>query len=181
LVFARGISPQLLAHRSESIPFRNNRGGMRIFTPILFVALLCIPNSASTQQAPSSVPATAPASSTPSGQAADTSPSPASKRKKKPVPSFLIIGTVFDEKALSLPGAQVRVRPSGEKKFRWETYTNSRGEFAVRVPPGYEYEVLVNAKNYQDQSQRIDSKVDVQQRLSIKLEPRSQLKTGAKP
>jgi len=75
----------------------------------------------------------------------------------------------------------VRIRRSGDKKYRWETYTNSRGEFAVRVFPGYEYEVLTHVKKYEDQTQNVDAKVDVQQRLSIKLEPRGQAKTGAKP
>jgi Carboxypeptidase regulatory-like domain len=98
----------------------------------------------------------------------------------KPLPSFLIIGTVFNEHALSFPGVQVRIRQVGEKKFKWQTYTNSRGEFAVRVFPGYEYEVVVHVKKYEDQTQNVDAKVDVQQRLSIKLEPQK-AKTGAKP
>jgi len=100
--------------------------------------------------------------------------------KSKPVPSFLIIGTVFNEHALSFPGVQVRIRRAGEKKFAWETYTNPRGEFAVRVPPGYEYEVTIHVKNYKDQTQSVDSKVDVQRRLSIQLEPVTPAKTGAK-
>ena len=75
----------------------------------------------------------------------------------------------------------MRIRRSGEKKFAWETYTNSRGEFAVRVPPGYDYEVVTHVKKYEDQSESVDSKVDVQQRLSIKLKPRGETKTGAKP
>jgi len=101
--------------------------------------------------------------------------------KERPLPSFLILGTVFNEKAISFPGVQVRVRRMDEKKFRWETYTNSRGEFAVRVFPGYEYEVVTHVKKYQDQSKAVDGKVDVQQRLSIKLEPADQGKAGAKP
>jgi hypothetical protein len=92
----------------------------------------------------------------------------------------LIIGTVFNEHALSFPGVQVRIRQMGEKKFKWQTYTNSRGEFAVRVFPDFEYEVIVHAKKYEDQTQNVDAKVDVQQRLSIKLEPQKS-KTGAKP
>jgi hypothetical protein len=91
--------------------------------------------------------------------------------KSKPIPSFLIIGTVFNEKALSFPGVQVRIRKTGEKRFAWETYTNSRGEFAVRVPPGFDYDVWVHVKKYKDQTKSVDSKVDVQQRLSIQLEP----------
>ena len=93
----------------------------------------------------------------------------------------MIVGTVFNEKALSIPGVQVRIRRAGEKKFRWDTYTNSRGEFAVRVPPGYEYEVVTHMKNYEDQTRGIDSRADVQQRLSIQLKLRGQTKTGAKP
>ena len=88
---------------------------------------------------------------------------------------------MFNENAISFPDVQVRIRRTGEKKFRWDAYTNSRGEFAVRVPPGYEYEVVTHVKKYEDQSQTVDSKVDVQQRLSIKLQPKGQTKTGAKP
>jgi len=88
---------------------------------------------------------------------------------------------VFNEKAISFPGVQVRIRRTDEKKFRWETYTNSRGEFAVRVFPGYDYEVVTHVKKYQDQSKAVDAKADVQQRLSIKLEPADQGKAGTKP
>ena len=100
--------------------------------------------------------------------------------KTKPIPSFLIVGTVFNEKALSFPGVQVRIRRMGEKKFAWETYTNGRGEFAVRVPPGMDYQIVVHAKKYKDQTKNVDSKVDVQQRLSIQLEPITPPNTGAK-
>lgn len=92
----------------------------------------------------------------------------------------MILGTVFNEKALSFPGVQVRVRRAGEKKFKWETHTNERGEFAVRVPPGFDYEVVVREKKYKAQTKTVDSKVDVQQRLSIKLELVGQPNTGAK-
>lgn len=97
------------------------------------------------------------------------------------MPSFLIVGTVFNEKALSFPGVEVRVRQAGEKRSRWQTYTNSRGEFAVRVPPGYEYEVVIHEKHYVEQTKSVDSKVDVQQRLSVQLELVGKAKTGAKP
>ena len=75
----------------------------------------------------------------------------------------------------------MRIRRTGEKKFRWEAVTNSRGEFAVRVPPGSDYEVSTHMKHYRDQSQSVDSKVEVQQRLSIKLERLGQAKNGAQP
>jgi hypothetical protein len=181
LLRTRNTPQPPLAHRSSRRPFRTKHVGMRTFTPVLLAALFYFSNSARAQQEPSCAPTAAPAPSISSGQPAGSSRSSSSRSKKKPVPSFLIVGTVFDEKALSLPGVRVRVRQDGEKKFRWETYTNSRGEFAVRVPPGHDYEVVTHMKDYQDRSQNIDSKVDVQHRLSIKLEPRSESKTGTKP
>ena len=71
---------------------------------------------------------------------------------------FLVRGTVFTEEGLALPGAELRIRRSSEKKFRWDTETNSRGNFAVRVKMGAEYEVLVRAKGYQEQSLAVDAK-----------------------
>jgi hypothetical protein len=71
---------------------------------------------------------------------------------------FLIIGTVFTDRALAFPGVRMRVRRSTEKKFRWETYTNSRGEFAIRVPQGADYEMLILAKGFIDQSKTISAK-----------------------
>lgn len=135
---------------------------------MLLTVLLCLPGIG-TAQAP-----TQPSPPPPAAQPATDTVSSASKAEKKEIPSFLIIGTVFNEKALSFPGVQVRIRRSGEKKFLYETYTNSRGEFAVRVPPGHNYEVVTHVKKYEDQTRSVDSKVDVQQRLSIKLEPRGQ-------
>jgi hypothetical protein len=149
-------------------------------TSILLAVLLSGPARFSTQE-PLQPPQATPAASSSSGQSESSSVRSSDKSKSKPVPSFLIIGTVFDEKALSLPGVQVRIRQAGEKKFRWETYTNSRGEFAVRVPPGHQYEVVTHVKNYEDQVHGVDSKTEVQQRLSIQLERQGQTKTGAKP
>jgi len=71
---------------------------------------------------------------------------------------FLIHGTVFDDKSLSLPGAQLRIKRQGEKKFRWNTYTNSRGEFAIRVPPGADYEVVVQSKGFAEATQPVNAK-----------------------
>ena len=82
---------------------------------------------------------------------------------------------------MSFPGVQVRIRRADERKFRWETYTNSRGEFAVRVFPGYEYEVITHVKKYRDQSNLVNGKADVQERLSIKLQPAGQHGGETKP
>ena len=89
---------------------------------------------------------------------AGTSSSKPSKKKYSHANDFLIRGTVFNEQALSFPGVQLRIRRPGEKKFRWESYTNSRGEFAVRVPQGADYEMVVRAKGFAEQTRAIDAK-----------------------
>jgi hypothetical protein len=81
-----------------------------------------------------------------------------SKKKSRQLPDFLIRGTIFNEKVLSFPGVEVRIRAAGEKKYHWEAYTNSRGEFAVRVPQGANYEMLVHVKGFADQTRTVDAK-----------------------
>jgi len=81
-----------------------------------------------------------------------------SRQKYSHANDFLIRGTVFTDKALSFPGVQLRIRRAGEKKFRWEDQTNSRGEFAIRVPQGAQYEMVVRAKNFADQIRTIDAR-----------------------
>lgn len=107
---------------------------------------------------------------------------PAALHNKKAIPGFLILGTVFNQNSLAFPGVSVRVRKKGDKKYRWQTYTNSRGEFAVRVPEGNDYEVAVHAKDFQDQMQEVKTDIgDTQQRLSIRLALLHPEPTGAKP
>ena len=102
-----------------------------------------------------------------------------SNKHHKTRPAFLILGTVFNEKAYAFPGVQVRIRRKGEKKFRYDMYTNSRGEFAVRVPEGIEYEVVVTQKKYKEQTQEIAANMtDVQKRLTFKLETIAPAKSG---
>ena len=48
----------------------------------------------------------------------------------------LIFGTVWGPDARPVAGVPVRMRRASEKKFRWEMMSNTRGEFAQRVPPG---------------------------------------------
>ena len=104
-------------------------------------------------------------------------PSPSSSSKHpKPKYShandFLIRGTVFTDKALSFPGVQLRIRRAGEKKFRWQDSTNSRGEFAIRVPQDAQYEVVVHAKGFADQTKTIDAKKGLtEEKLSFRMEP----------
>jgi hypothetical protein len=70
---------------------------------------------------------------------------------------FLVRGTVFTPEGLALPGVELRIRRASEKKFRWDTASNSRGEFAVRVKMGADYEVVARAKGYQEQSLAVNA------------------------
>jgi hypothetical protein len=153
---------------------------MRKPTPAYLGLLLCLAYPVAAQQPaepPQAATPATPAAASPEASRATSS----SKGKKKPLPVYLIVGTVFDEKALSFPGVTVRIRQTSEKKIRWETYTNSRGEFAVRVPEGNQYEVVVQAKSFKEQSQTVKANAGtVQQRLSFRLEPATPGKAGDK-
>lgn len=95
----------------------------------------------------------------PAGPAQDSSSKDKpSKKKYSHANDFLIRGTVFNEKALSFPDVELRLRKEGEKKYKWQTYTNSRGEFAVRVPEGSNYEILVHIKGFTDQTKTVEAK-----------------------
>lgn len=137
----------------------------RLSTPLLLALALraLLPGLSAAQQPPSPPPAT------PSQPAAGEDNS---KKQLHKIPPFVILGTVFTEKNLAFPGVQVRIRRKGEKKFRFETHTNSRGEFAIRVPDGIEYEVVVTQKKYKELSQEVAANSqDVQKRVTFKMEP----------
>lgn len=141
----------------------------------LFFFLFFSQFSAAQQPAPPPPPVTEPSTQSPPNLPAKES----SNKKRKNIPAFLILGTVFNEGGYAFPGVEVKVRPKGEKKFRYDLYTNSRGEFAVRVPDGIEYEVVVWQKKYKEQIQEIAAKMeDVQKRLTFKLEPITAVKAG---
>jgi hypothetical protein len=109
------------------------------------------------QQAPTSGASATSGGQPSTGQTASSSSS-GGKRGHGKVNDFLILGTVFNQNAYAFPGAHIRARRTTEKKFRWETYTNSRGEFALRVPQGEEYEIVVNAKGFADQGGSVSAK-----------------------
>jgi hypothetical protein len=134
-----------------------------------------VPAGARTQEPSPSPPPAAVPSQTEPPPAAPGNPgtgTSSSKRKYSHANDFLIRGTVFTDKALAFPAVQLRVRRSEEKKFRWETYTNSRGDFAVRVPQGLEYELLIRAKGFADQTRAIDAKAGLSEiTLTFRMEP----------
>jgi hypothetical protein len=141
---------------------------------ILGIVLLLVPLRpafARNQEPPPAPPAAAPATppaTTPSSPGATSS----SKRKYSHANDFLIRGTVFTDKAMAFPAVQLRIRRSTEKKFHWETYTNSRGDFAVRVPQGLEYEMVIHAKGFADQTRAIDAKSGISETtVTFRMEP----------
>ena len=119
----------------------------------------------------------------PAQEPAATSTAPAGTAPAKPgknakqeyghANDFVIRGSVFTDKALSFPGVKLCIRRAGEKKFRWEDYTNSRGEFAIRVPQGSQYEMVVHAKGFVDQTKVVDAKngTDANNNLVFRMQP----------
>ncbi|HXN24824.1 MAG TPA: carboxypeptidase-like regulatory domain-containing protein [Candidatus Dormibacteraeota bacterium] len=86
---------------------------------------------------------------------------PPTQQHKKPsgyMEGFLLKGTVFTEQGFSLPEAELRIRRASEKKVRWSVRTDRRGEFAIRVPKGAEYNISVRARGYQEQTRTVDAK-----------------------
>lgn len=94
----------------------------------------------------------------PASQPQSSSSANSGRRKYSHADDFLIRGTVFTDKAVSFSGVQLRIRRAGEKKFRWEDRTNSRGEFAIRVPQGTQYEMVARAKGFTDRTRTIDAR-----------------------
>jgi hypothetical protein len=99
-----------------------------------------------------------PAASSQSPPTAPPSSESSSNKNHSHINDFLIHGTLFTDAAFALPGAKLRIRRAGEKKFRWESFTNSRGEFAIRVPQGSDYEVLIQAKGFTDEMRSFEAK-----------------------
>jgi hypothetical protein len=99
-------------------------------------------------------------------------PANPAKQKYSHANDFLIIGTVFDPKGYAFPGVELKIRRSSEKKYRWDSYTNSRGDFAVRVPQGADYEMLIRVKGFADQTRQLDAKTGVSEaRIVFRMEP----------
>ena len=55
---------------------------------------------------------------------------------QRETPYALIFGTVWGPDDRPVYGVKIKIRREGEKKARWEQYSNRSGEFAQRVPAG---------------------------------------------
>lgn len=54
----------------------------------------------------------------------------------KPKPYAVIFGTAYGPDDRPIYGVKVIIHPDGKKHPAWELYSDHRGEFAQRVPPG---------------------------------------------
>lgn len=104
---------------------------------------------------------------------------PGEKKPKAPAPYALIAGAVFRDTGLSLPGAQVTLLAesgSGQarKPKKINVVTDSRGEFAVRVPAApMRYTLQVRAAGYQNQEKSVSVSGEDRVDVFFRLEPAS--------
>src|SRR5271170_2009682 len=131
-------------------------------TAALFI---CLASAFSRAQEPAPPAPQAPPPSQP------PAPEKPQKQKYSHADDFLIIGTIFDPSGYAFPGVELRIRRTNEKKYRWDSYTNSRGEFAVRVPQGADYEMVIHVKGFVDQTRPLDAKTGVSEaRIVFRME-----------
>lgn len=83
---------------------------------------------------------------------------------------FVIFTTVFTDKGFALYGARTRVRRAEEKKYHWEATSDHSGEFAIRVPQGAQYEMIVEAKGFKTETRKIDARDGARADLTIRME-----------
>jgi Carboxypeptidase regulatory-like domain len=83
--------------------------------------------------------------------------------EKKPTKDYaLIFGTVFDPSGRPAQGVVIKITKVGDKKAKWERVSDSRGEFAQRVPVGEaDYLVRPQLKDRQT-AEKSEVKVHVQ-------------------
>jgi hypothetical protein len=104
-------------------------------------------------------------------------PSSAPAFQRKPSPDDCIFyATVFTKEGKLLQGAEVHVRPTGKKRPDYEAWSDRRGEFAVRVSPGMDYDIIVKADGFITQVRTSNAQTG-QQDMVFHMEP----KPGKKP
>ena len=83
----------------------------------------------------------------------------------------LIFGTVYGPDDHSLYGAKIEIHPAGKKHPAWELFSDHRGEFAQRVPPGpmdyvitgeVEYAPVVNGVTQKKKKLKAEAKVHIE-------------------
>jgi hypothetical protein len=104
------------------------------------------------------------------GQTSGSESSSSKKSKHIPAQDLLIRGTVFNEHNFALQGATLKLRRASDKKNHWQTASNSRGEFAIRVPHGATYEMVAEHKGYATQTLEVGEK-DGDRNVVFHMEP----------
>jgi hypothetical protein len=100
------------------------------------------------------------------------------KRKIAPASTALITGTVFRDSGLSLPGAaitlQAEAAPGAKSKAqKIRAVSDSRGEFAIRVPAApMRYTFSVTADGFETSNKQVVIQGEERVDLSIQLSPR---------
>jgi len=83
----------------------------------------------------------------------------------------LIFGTAYGPDDHSLYGAKIEIHPAGKKHPAWELFSDHRGEFAQRVPPGptdyvitgeVEYTPIVNGVTQKKKKLKTETKVHIE-------------------
>ncbi len=106
-------------------------------------------------------------------------PSGLAKKKKKRAERYgVIAGTVFQNTGLSLRGARVTLTPvpaggsPAKKKQIQRTRTDSRGEFAFRVPAGaMRYTVRAEADGWEPAEKTVEVQWDQRVDIVLRLRP----------
>lgn len=66
----------------------------------------------------------------------------APQKSSAPHDYALIVGTVWGPDNRPVAGIPIKIRRATDKKAKWELMSDSRGEFAQRVPPGTQQYII---------------------------------------
>jgi hypothetical protein len=100
------------------------------------------------------------------------------KRSKSSGVWAVVAGTVFRDPGFALPGAKIVLEPDENKPKdvkvkRQESVSNSRGEFAFKVPPvPLRYTVNVTAGGYQGEKKQVE--IQGEQRVDVYFQLKSE-------
>lgn len=79
------------------------------------------------------------------------------KEKSKEKPYALLGGTVFTAEGYALPGVTLSIKRKDDRKPKWRAVSDSRGEFAVRLPAeAATYEVSTQSEDYENQTKAVE-------------------------
>lgn len=76
--------------------------------------------------------------------------------KEKEKAYALLSGSIHSSEGFAIPGVPVSVRREADRKPGWRAVSDSRGEFAIRLPAeAATYEVATESKEHENQTKRI--------------------------